>query len=463
MTDAALPAAAPPPVATAPAQTTSTLVSSDWTPAPLAYRRYALGLLLAVYMLNFLDRQVVNILAEPIKKDLHLADWQIGAMSGIAFALFYTFLGIPIGRLAERRNRPLIIAGSMTLWSAFTAVCGLSQNFWQICLARLGVGFGEAGCTPCAHSIIADDTPPKDRAFALAFYAMGTPLGSLLGLMMGAVVADAWGWRAAFFVAGAPGVLAAVVVALTLKEPRKRLVRQAAAAKAAQATFAETFRYLARKPTFWLVAFSASISAFIGYGQAPFTASFYLRNHGPEIAGLAAGFGVKSLTFLGVSIGMIGGIVGALGSLLGGRISDWATARDLRAYVTVPAIGGLIWAPLYCLAILAPTAKMTLILSVAPALLGTLWYGPVYAVAQSVAPPHMRATTAALVLFIINIVGLGLGPLFTGALSDYLSAPARLGPANGVQWALVITSFWVIPSVVLSLMARKTIRQDLVS
>ncbi len=458
MTDAAIPAAAPPsttPGAIAP--------PADWTPAPLAYRRYALGLLLVVYMLNFLDRQVVNILAEPIKKDLHLADWQIGAMSGIAFALLYTFLAIPIARAAERWSRPMIIAGSLTLWSGFTALCGASANFTQLCLARLGVGFGEAGCTPSAHSIIADDTPPKDRAFALAFYAMGTPLGSLIGLAMGGIVADAYGWRVAFMVAGAPGLLVALIVALTLREPRRRLVEHAARAKAAQASLAETVRYLAAKPTFWLVAFSAAISAFIGYGQAPFTASFFLRDHGPEVAALAAGFGWKSLTFIGIATGTVGGLAGAVGSVLGGKISDWATARDLRAFVTVPAIGGLIWAPLYCLAILAPSAKLSLLMLIAPSLLGTLWYGPVYAVAQGLVPPNMRATTAALLLFIINIVGLGLGPLFTGAVSDFLSAPERLGPAAGVQWALVITAAWAAPSIALSLLARRTIRADLVS
>jgi MFS family permease len=432
-------------------------------PATLAYRRYALGVLLIVYMLNFLDRQVVNILAEPIKVDLHLKDWQLGAMGGIAFGLFYTFLAIPIARLSERWRRPWVIAGALTLWSGFTAVSGLAQNFTQLCLARLGVGFGEAGCTPAAHSMIADDTPPKDRAFALAFYAMGTPLGGLLGLVIGAVVADAWGWRAAFFVAGAPGLAFALIVALTLKEPRRRILARAAETRAAQATLKETMAYLLRKPTFWLVAFSAAISAFIGYGQAQFTASFFLRTHTVEVAQLGAVFGWKSLTFVGIATGVIGGLAGALGSVLGGKITDWLTAKDLRYYVTVPVISGLLWGPLYTLSVLAPTAKMSLLLGILPSILGTLWYGPVYGVAQGLVPPNMRATTAALLLFIISIIGLGLGPVFTGAVSDYLSAPERLGPAQGVQWALIATAAFFVPSILLSLMARKTVRADLVS
>lgn len=448
MTDAVAPAAAP---------------SVAWTPAPLAYRRYALGLLLVVYMLNFLDRQVVNILAEPIKHELHLKDWQIGAMGGIAFALLYTFLAIPIARLAGRWNRPLIIAGSLTLWSGFTMLCGGAQNFVQLCLARLGVGFGEAGCTPSAHSIIADDTPPKDRSFALAFYAMGTPLGGLLGLIIGAVVADQMGWRWAFVVAGAPGMLFAVLVMTTLKEPRRRLAAHAASIAEDKATLKQTLIYLRGKPTFWLVAFAAAISAFIGYGQAQFTSSFFLRTHGPEVARLAASVGWKSLTFYGVVGGLIGGLSGAFGSVFGGKITDWMTAKDLRAYATVPAIAAAFWAPSYVISTLAPTAVSAMLISIIPGVLGTLWYGPVYSVAQSVVPPNMRATTAALLLFIINIVGLGLGPVFTGAVSDFLSAPSRLGATGGVQWALIITAGFAMPSMLLSLLARRTIRADLVS
>jgi len=196
------------------------------------YRRYALTLLLVIYTLNFLDRQVVNILAEPIKKDLGLHDWQLGMMTGLAFALFYTVLGLPIARLgiarlAERANRAWIISGAIAAWSGFTLLCGFAQNFPQLILARIGVGVGEAGCTPPAHSLITDYVPRDRRASAIAFYSIGTPLGSLLGMAMGGVVADAWGWRAAFLVAGAPGLLMAALALLTLKEPRKAAIKGA--------------------------------------------------------------------------------------------------------------------------------------------------------------------------------------------------------------------------------------------
>jgi predicted MFS family arabinose efflux permease len=189
------------------------------------YRSYALGLLLVIYIFNFVDRQVVNILAEPIKNELKLADWQLGMMSGFAFAIFYTVLGLPIAQLAERKNRPWIIASALAAWSVFTALCGLAQNFVHLVLARIGVGVGEAGCTPPAHSLITDYVPKEKRASAIAFYSMGTPLGGLVGTSLGGVIADAYGWRTAFLICGLPGLALAVVVVLSLVEPRIKKLR----------------------------------------------------------------------------------------------------------------------------------------------------------------------------------------------------------------------------------------------
>ena len=316
MTDAVAPAA--------PKSAASPEAAAQAQPFSRAYTRYAMGLLLGIYIVNFLDRQVVNILAEPIKNDLGLADWQLGLMSGLAFALFYTVLGVPIARAAERHNRPIIIAASVGAWSAFTALCGAAQNFVQLVLARIGVGVGEAGCTPPAHSLIADYVPKEKRASALAFYSMGTPLGGLFGLILGGLIADAFGWRWAFLVAGLPGVVFALLAWLTLKEPRKQLAAHARQVQAAQVSLRETLQALAGKPTFWCIAFAAAIKAFIGYGHAPFTASFFLRNHGDDIAGLAAsvgdvlGYELKSVGFLGIALGLMSGIGGTLGSWLGG-------------------------------------------------------------------------------------------------------------------------------------------------
>lgn len=431
-------------------------------PVSAAYRRYALWVLLIIYTLNFLDRQVVNILAEPIKRDLGLADWQLGMMTGLAFAIFYTVLGIPIARLAETKNRPFIIGASVAAWSAFTVLCGFTQNFWQLILMRIGVGVGEAGCTPPAHSLITDYVPKEKRASAIAFYSIGTPLGTLVGMAMGGLVADAYGWRVAFMVAGAPGVIFALIAAFTLIEPRRQLAADIAARAGAQITFAAALAVLATKKTFWLVALAASIKAFIGYGYAPFIASFFFRNHGPEIAQLAAGFGLKSAGFLGLALGLIGGTAGVVGAWLGGLLADRLGAKDLRAYVTVPAIASLVTIPIFITALSVDAPMIAIGFLAINALLATLWYGPVYATAQSIVDPSMRATASAVLLLIINLIGLGMGPVAVGLLSDVLAGPGGLGEAEGVRWALMLSSGLGLVAFGLFWRARKTIREEMV-
>jgi MFS family permease len=403
-------------------------------PVSSGYRRYALWVLLIIYTLNFLDRQVVNILAEPIKRDLGLADWQLGMMTGLAFAIFYTVLGIPIARMAETRNRPFIIGASVAAWSAFTVLCGFTQNFWQLILMRIGVGVGEAGCTPPAHSLITDYVPKEKRASAIAFYSIGTPLGTLAGMAMGGLVADAYGWRVAFMVAGAPGVLFALIAAFTLVEPRRQLAADIAARAASKISFGAALAVLATKKTFWLVALAASIKAFVGYGHAPFTASFFFRVHGAEVAELAARFGLKSAGFLGLALGLIGGTAGVIGAWFGGILADRLGAKDLRAYVIVPAIASVVTIPFYILAVSVGSPMAAIGILTIPVLLGTLWYGPVYATAQSIVDPHMRATASAVLLLIINLIGLGLGPVAVGALSDCW--PGRDGTGRGPGRAL---------------------------
>ncbi len=427
------------------------------------YTRYAMFLLLGIYIINFLDRAVINILAEPIKNDLGLADWQLGLMSGLAFAIFYTVLGIPIARMAERKNRPYIIGTAVAVWSGFTALSGFAQNFAQLVLFRIGVGVGEAGCTPPAHSLIADYVPKEKRASALAFYSMGTPLGGLLGLVMGGLVADAYGWRTAFLVAGVPGIFFALLCFFTLKEPRKLIAQHSAKIQASQATFGETLKYLTKKKTFWLIAFGAAIKAFIGYGHAPFTASFFLRVHGEEVAGLASMFNLQSIGFLGLALGLMGGTAGAISSWVGGQVADKYAKSDLRGYVVVPAFASLLAVPVYIVAVSVPSASVALCILVINGLLGSLWYGPVYAIGQSIVPPHMRATTAAILLFTINLIGLGLGPLAVGILSDVMANGFGLGSAQGVRWALMISTLFGVLAFALFWVARKTIREEMES
>jgi MFS family permease len=228
-----------------------------------ARRRYVLTLLMIAYVLSFLDRQVLSILVEPIKAELNLKDADIGLLTGPVFVIFYTFLGVPIAWLADRRSRPMIIAISLTLWSGFTALSGAATGFATLALARLGVGFGEAGCNPASHSLIADVSRPSQRASGLAFYSMGVPIGTLLGLAMGGLVADAWGWRAAFMVAAAPGLILALVIALTVKEPRAGLAPPVSLARSVVTPvkdMLEVVKALAHKPTFWLAAAAAGFS-----------------------------------------------------------------------------------------------------------------------------------------------------------------------------------------------------------
>ncbi len=435
-------------------------------PLTAPVRTYAMSLLLGIYTINFLDRQVVNILAEPIKQDLGLADWQLGLMSGLAFALFYTVLGIPIARIAERGNRPLIIGIAVAVWSGFTALCGLAQNFFQLILFRIGVGVGEAGCTPPAHSLISDYVPKEQRSTALAFYSMGTPIGGLMGLILGGLVADAYGWRIAFLVAGVPGILFALLAIFTLPEPRKELARRTANIQANSATFGETMAFLRGQKTFWYISFAAAVKAFIGYGHAPFTASFFLRNYPDQVQSLAStvgatvGYNLQSIGFLGLALGLMSGIAGAMGSWLGGFIADKFAARDLRAQMVAPAIASLITIPIFITAMSVGNVPLALVLLTINGLLGSLWYGPVYGTAQSIVPPHMRATASAILLFTINLIGLGLGPLAVGLLSDYFAVGMGMGSGQGVRWALMVSAAIGLVATYCFWRATHTIRQD---
>jgi MFS family permease len=282
---------------------------------------------------------------------------------------------------------------------------------------------------------------------------------------LGGVIADAYGWRMAFIVCGIPGIVLAIIAVLTLVEPRIRQtaaeLKQRAQAMRDAKPFKAALATLKRKRTFWLVSFAAAIKAFIGYGQAPFAASFFYRNHSEEIASLATMFGLQSGGFLGLALGLMGGIGGAIGAFLGGVIADKYGARDYRAYVSVPAIASLAVIPIYVMAILSPFATFALGSLLIGSVLGTLWYGPVYATAQTIVPPHMRATASAVLLFIINLIGLGLGPLAVGALSDMFAITLGMGEAEGVRWALLVSAFAGLAAAVLFWMARKTIREEM--
>lgn len=423
-----------------------------------AYRKYVMGLLLAIYILNFLDRQVVNILAEPIKNDLQLADWQIGLMGGLAFALLYTILGIPIALLAERKNRSVIISIAIAVWSACTAACGLAQNFVQLVLARVGVGIGEAGATPPSHSLIVDYAPKEKRSSALAFYGMGAPLGGLLGMAFGGMVADAYGWRTAFFLAGAPGIAFALLAFFTLKDPRYTGVVPKPDPKK-QVTIRQTLTVLWSKPSFFFTIGGVTIKAFISIGYALFMASFFLRNHTEEVARFAGAIGLESIGFLGLTIGLMSGVFGAVGMWLGGQLSDRFAGNDARRNMYICMVAAVAFIPPFTAAMLVDSLGIALVFMAISSLLSNLHYGPAISSMLSVAPANMRAPASAIQLFIANLIGLGLGPLAVGALSDALAV--SLGAADGLRWALIIASSLGVFAAASFWMSARTLRADL--
>ncbi len=369
--------------------------------------RTMLWVLLVVYVFNFLDRQIVNILAEPIRKDLGLSDTQIGLMTGLAFALFYTFLGLPIARYADRptTDRGRLIAIALAVWSLMTALCGMTTNFVQLLLARIGVGVGEAGCTPAAHSLIADRVPAERRASAMAFYALGIPLGSLLGMVIGGYLADWIGWRTAFLLVGTPGVLLALVVlALVRDPPRPSMASQGHAPQGLWAAMKE----LAGSSTFMLVLAAGSACSFLSYGKTTWATIFFQRSHG------------LSPSEVGFWFGLWGGIAAMCGTFLGGWLADRFGKTDRRHVVTGPAIGMLVAVPIAFMAYQASDWRVAMALIMVPNVLNALYYGPIFSSVQGLVAQRHRAVASAMLLFGQNLIGLGLGPLFFGMLSDWL-------------------------------------------
>ncbi len=400
------------------------------TPKQLAPKpqslRLVLAVLLIVYIFNFIDRQIVNILAEPIRRDLGLSDTQIGLMTGIAFAAFYTFLGIPIARYADRpsTNRVGLIAGALVIWSGMTALCGQAQSFVQLLLARIGVGVGEAGCTPAAHSLIADMAPPEKRASAMAVYALGIPVGTLLGMLIGGTLADAYGWRTAFVVVGLPGIVLAGAVVLLLRDPRRagQALRAASAAPARKTlSNREALAEILGSRAFVLLLAAGSSAAFLSYGKATWTTIFFQRTHG-----LTAGE-------TGFWFGIWGGLAAIAGTLAGGWLADRFGKINRRHVMTAPAIGMALAVPLSIAAYVVTDWRWALALLMIPTILNTLYYGPSYSSAQGLVKPEARAMASAVLLFSQNLIGLGLGPLFFGILSDWIKPVAG---EDSVRWVL---------------------------
>jgi len=422
--------------------------------------RSAMLVFMLVYVLNFLDRQVINILAERIKQDLALADWQLGMLTGFAFALFYALAGIPIARYAERANRRNIVAVAVALWSGFTVLSGLAGSYVQLLLCRFGVGVGEAGGVPPSHSLITEITPSAKLASALALFHIGLPVGTLCGLALGGLMADQFGWRLAFVLAGAPGLVVAIMVYLVIPEPRKARAAKRASPHGDGPGLRETFRCLVRKQTFVYSVLAATAISFTTYAQQAFVPSYFFRLHGADLTRLGQDFGLQAGGYLGISLGLATGLAGAAGLWLGGSLADARSARDMRGYGTVPAIAVALFVPVQALAFFVPTAEQALLVLSLAILLNVMWIAPFQATIQSIAPSRMRATASALGLLAINLVGLGLGPVLLGLLSDVLASQSGLGPDEGLRWALALFSLVGVIAALLFWKAASSIEAD---
>jgi MFS family permease len=371
------------------------------------YRRYVLGLLLIVYIFNFIDRQILSILLEPIKQEIELSDTQLGFLGGIAFALFYTFAGIPIAHWADRGSRRTIIALGLFAWSVMTALTGRAHAFSTLILARIGVGIGEAAGSPPSHSLISDYFPPSRRGTALSIYALGIPIGAAIGNLGGGWLHEFVGWRAAFMVVGLPGIALALVVRLTLREP-PRGYSEGLQAQTETESMRNVILFMLRLPAFRHMSLGCALHSFVGYGAGLFLPAFFIRSHG---------FGVGEIGSWLALLGLTGGVLGTYG---GGWLADRLGIRDTRWYVWVPAIATLLGIPLGILFYLWPHPYSALALAIPGAILGPMYLGPTFAITQGLVKVRMRALASAVLLFILNLIGLGLGPWFVGFLSDAL-------------------------------------------
>lgn len=430
------------------------------------YRYYALAVLVIGYVVNFVDRQILAVLLEPIRQDLFFSDFQLGLLGGLAFAIFYATLGIPIAMLADRKSRVKILAAAMAVWSIMTALCGMATNFFWLLLARIGVGIGEAGASPPSHSLISDYFPVSTRATALSIYSLGIPIGSWIGTTIGGWGADTLGWRATFFLVGIPGLLVAALVVLTLREPPRGMSDlpavadpeppQDATTSADDAAdnaaidapnWQEVFAYLWAKRSFRHLSIGAGLHAFVSYGATNWNPSFLNRIHD------------MSYTDTGYWLGLVY-FIGAIGTFLGGFLGDQISDRtgEKRWYFWIPALSLIAMVPLQLWAYLDSDAMTAIAVLFPISILSGMYLGPSFAMTQGLVTLRMRAVAAAILLFVLNLIGMGLGPTLVGVLSDVLM------PATGedsIRYALCASVALNAWSAIHFLIGARYLSQDL--
>ena len=423
--------------------------ASQSTPAPFraseAYKRYVLGLLFVVYVFNFVDRQIISILGEPIKREFGLSDAQFGLLTGIVFAAVYSLLGVPMARWADRSSRKLIITLSLAFWSAMTALGGLATGFGTLALARLAVGVGEAGCSPPSHALLADYFPAHQRGRAFSFYSTGIYIGILFGFVAGGLISQYFGWRWAFVVVGGPGVLLAVVVALTLRDPPRGWADGVIATATPQPSIPQALQIFWSIKSFRQITIATSLHTFVTYGVGAFVPMFLARSHGMGQAEI------------GAWLGPLTGFGGMAGSLLGGYLSDKLSSRDRRWAVWIGGYSVLATVPLALVSYLSPNVRVVLAITFPALVLSSMYLGPALATLQGLAGLKMRAMCSAVFFLFINLIGNGIGPWVTGLISDGLTPIAG---RDALRYALAIMVLVNIWSFLHYMLAARSLRAD---
>ena len=445
------------------------------TPDGKGYRAFVLAMLVLVYTFNFIDRQILGILAPPIKAELGLTDTELGALGGLAFALFYTALGVPVAWAADRWSRTWIMTIALGAWSGFTALCGLATGFWQLFLCRLGVGIGEAGGVAPAYALVSDYFPRSERSRALGAYSLGIPIGSALGIFLGGWIATRLDWRSAFIGVGLAGLLLVPLFRLTVREPARGgydkplpfrggvgVGRSPELGVAGEApppspplkgrgelagapSLGSVLKLLTSKPSFWLLSFGAACGSITGYGLIFWLPSFFKRSYGFDLGEVSRFYG---------SIVLIGGVVGVgVGAWIGDRLGG----RDRANYARVPAAAFILAIPLYALGLTTTVPSVAFAMFLLPQALSLAWLGPVTAAIQHLVPATMRATASALFLFVNNLIGLGFGTLVFGVMSDAMKA--HYGDES-LRYAILYGLGFYAVSAALYLLAAPRLRSD---
>ena len=414
------------------------------------YKNFVLILLTIVYGFNFIDRQIMGILAPFIQKDLDLTNTELGLLIGLAFAVFYTFVAIPIAWLADRYNRVNILSIALATWSGFTALTGLANNFIQIGLARMGVGIGEAGGSPPSHSIISDLFPKEERASALGVYSMGIPIGIMAAYFVTASLmgsGDEVDWRRIFIVLGLTGIGLAVIVKLVLKEPIRGAMELNQDSEIQKPPFKESLKELIKIPAWWAMCFGIAFGSFVSYAKSAFQTKYLVT--------LDPSFDFQILVII---LGIMNGTTYAAGAFFGARLADKWGKKDVRAYGWLPAISIALALPVALITWWVPSIEVHLVFATLFLLLIGIYLGPSFAIAQTLAPIHMRAMSTALFFFILNMIALGGGPTFAGWIMDLFKE--SYNELESVRYAMTVTSIFFIPSVISFLLVAKVLPRD---